>query len=374
MKKIFALALAAIMTASMATVAFAATAGDSKIDGVQVGVAPNSPSTDFETAAAQTKVYVLSDSRAENVVDGGTTGVAVDGSATAVFEGGDRLAIPLVVWDDATSAADGEFKLSDDSVQWYTKDVDYKKATIKTDWKVGEAEVDVELVKFVSATDNIPAGTYVYCAVITLPENDGNKAIDLAGTIQAGTSSTSAKNGNKMDVELSYMPNADNYTITNFSGGSLNTSDGIVSFDQSAGEIDIDFDAAVGTVATFTVDVSSQGKLNMAFNTTFDKEFGAMYNYANLSFINFEGEPAFNKNGTMYIYAEDENTFVYEVTEDGAKAIDATWNEDYEAWEFKTRKLTSYVISDVELDEKTVTEDTSSSTTDGGKDNPDTGR
>ena len=40
----------------------------------------------------------------------------------------------------------------------------------------------------------------------------------------------------------------------------------------------------------------------------------------------------------------------------------------------KTRKLTKYGISDVELDEKTVTEDTSSSTTDGGKDNPDTGR
>lgn len=100
-------------------------------------------------------------------------------------------------------------------------------------------------------------------------------------------------------------------------------------------EIDIDFDAAVGTVATFAVDVSSQGKLNMAFNTDFDKDFGAMYNYANLSFINFEGEPSFNKNGTMYIYAEDKDTFVYEVTEDGAKAIDATWNEDYEAWEFR---------------------------------------
>ena len=117
-----------------------------------------------------------------------------------------------------------------------------------------------------------------------------------------------------------------------------------------------------------------------------------MYNYANLHFITFEGTPSFNKTGTMYIYA-DKETYLYEVTDDGAKAIAALptagaataelaageinglkWNEDYEAWEFKTRKLTSYVLSDVELDEKTVTEDTSSSTTDGGKDNPDTGR
>ena len=75
----------------------------------------------------------------------------------------------------------------------------------------------------------------------------------------------------------------------------------------------------------------------------------------------------------MMVYA-DKDTFIYEATEDGAKEIDATYDEDYEAWVFKTRKLTSYVVSDVELTDKTVTEDHSSSTTDGGKDNPDTGR
>ena len=47
-----------------------------------------------------------------------------------------------------------------------------------------------------------------------------------------------------------------------------------------------------------------------------------------------------------------------------------------DAWRIRTRKLDSFVISDVELDEKTVTEDKddSSSTTDSGKTNPDTGR
>ena len=371
MKKIFALALAAIMTASMATVAFADPAGDGKYDGIAVGLENNG-------TTQQTKVFLLDSSRAENVVDGDTTGVAVDGSTTAVFEGGDRLAIPLVVWDDDKDGADANKGVigSDDDVAWYTKDIDYKKASFKTDWKVGEAEVDFELVKFDGGTlTGLSNDEYVYCAVITLPENNGNKAVELAGTIQAGSSSTTAKKGNAMTVELSYMPQADNYTITNFSGGSLDDkNDGIVSFDKSAGEIDIDFDSDIGTVATFTVDVSSQGKLNMAWNTTFNKEFGKLYDYANLSFINFEGTPSFNKNGTFYLYAEDKDTFVYEVTEEGAKAIDATWNEDYEAWEFKTRKLTSYVLSDVELDEQTVTEETSSSTTDGGKDNPDTGR
>ena len=60
---------------------------------------------------------------------------------------------------------------------------------------------------------------------------------------------------------------------------------------------------------------------------------------------------------------------------EGAEEINGLeWDEDYEAWTFKTRKLENYVISDVELDEKTVTEDKDDTTTDDGKVNPDTGR
>ena len=98
-----------------------------------------------------------------------------------------------------------------------------------------------------------------------------------------------------------------------------------------------------------------------------------MYDYANLDFITFEGKPSFNRTGDFYIYA-DEDAYIYEVTADGAKAVEATWDEDYEAWTFRTRTLSAYAISDVELDEKTVTEDKDDTTTDDGKVNPDTGR
>ena len=78
----------------------------------------------------------------------------------------------------------------------------------------------------------------------------------------------------------------------------------------------------------FEVDVTGQGKLNLKWNTDFNKEFAAMYDYANIDFINFEKEPTFNKNGTVYIYA-DEDEFVYEVTADGAKEIKGLkWDED----------------------------------------------
>ena len=95
-----------------------------------------------------------------------------------------------------------------------------------------------------------------------------------------------------------------------------------------------------------------------------------------MDFVTFEGEPSFNKNGTLYIYAA-EDTFLYKVIDGKLTAVDASYNEDYEAWELKTRSLGEYVISDKEIDLDAVNtedKDDASSTTDGGKENPDTGR
>ena len=273
------------------------------------------------------------------------------------FRPGDTLYIRL---DELNANGDKKIEDEKDDMNVYA------------DWKVGKdlgAEVDVDWVNYSKVAIGTP-DSQIMSVIITLPENETTKVEDLAGTIRVGRTSSAAKKGPAFDLEVSFFSDATLTNTPNFDGGNLPTgSTGIVTFDKEAGEIDIDFD----DIATFTVDVDGQGKLNLAWNTDFDKEFGAMYDYANLHFFNFEGTPAFNKTGTMMVYA-DKDTFIYEATEDGAKEIDATYDEDYEAWVFKTRKLTSYVVSDVELTDKTVTEDNSSSTTDGGKDNPDTGR
>ena len=357
MKKIFALALAALMTASMATVSFAAN-DYAKADAI-VGYGENKTAySDF--------YKINSDNHTTDEADGD-------------LKGGDRIAMPLLVWEDhLTNGTPGEVD-SSDKAAWYTVDVDYdKKVVARAEWKVGEAEVSIERVKFVDTADitalpsGIDDGDYVECLVVTLPENNTNKKADVAGTVRVGRTTSSAKDSiGKADVEFTYYADAtDNADVNK---DLVEGVTGIVDFSNEDGEIDINF----GDVATFTVDVDGQGKLNLAWNTDFDKKFGDMYNYANLEFIKFEGEPSFNKNGSLFIYAENKDTFVYEVTEDGAKAVKAEWNADYDAWEIKTRKLTSYVLSDVELDEKTATEESSkpeSSKPESGKDNPDTGR
>ena len=352
MKKIFALALAAVMTAGMTTVAFADAGDQFPVIGVK-------GTSDYNRA------FVLDD---EDVAAYGL-------DPNVILEGGDKIVIPISV---AVEGANG----SVDASSWFDRSDDFKTSNVKVyaDWDdvEGDAKGDVELkwVEYggpVASEMGANAG-YYYSVVITVPENNGDKLLDLVGKVSVGRTTTAARNAaNSVSIEATFGPDGtDAYypSTTDFDGGILDAGKtGIVSFDKTADEIDIEF----GEQALFTVDVTGQGKLNLAWNTKFDKEFAAMYDYANLDFLTFEGEPAFNRTGDFYIYA-DEDAFVYEVTDDGAKALDATWDEDYEAWKFRTRNLTSYVISDVELDEKTVTEDNTSSTTDGGKENPDTGR
>lgn len=353
MKKIFALALAAVMTAGMATTSFA------YLDNYKLAISVNEDGNANE-------VYVIDDGKAKKAEK--------NDNGDLIFDGGDEVVIPIYQWEDWDKEQGKEHQIDErekNTIAAYTDKDDVKLPKAFATWDEGKADLEVRKVKF----DN---GDYRYAVVVTMPETDGNKVLDLAGTISIGTSKSAAEkySYSKFDLVVSYAPNGvdknEPINVEKYDGGVLTDDIGIVKFDKEAGEIDIEFG---DDTALFTVDVTGQGNLNLAWNVDFNKEFAGMYDYANIDFVSFEGKPSFNKTGTLYIYA-DEDSFIYEVTEDGAKAIKAEWDEDYEAWTFKTRTLKSYAISDVELDEKVVTEDKddASSTTDGGKENPDTGR
>ena len=352
MKKIFALALAAIMTAGMATTSFA------YLDNYKLAISVNKDGNANE-------VYVIDDGKAKKAEK--------NDNGDLIFDGGDEVVIPIYQWEDWDKEQGKEHQIDErekNTIAAYTDKDDVKLPKAFATWDEGKADLEVRKVKF----DN---GDYRYAVVVTMPETDGNKVLDLAGTISIGTSKSTAEkySYSKFDLVVSYAPNGvdknEPINVEKYDGGVLTDDIGIVKFDKEAGEIDIEFG---DDTALFTVDVTGQGNLNLAWNVDFNKEFAGMYDYANIDFVNFEGKPSFNKTGTLYIYA-DEDSFIYEVTEDGAKEIKGLeWDEDYEAWTFKTRTLKSYAISDVELTEKTVTEDKDDTTTDGGKTNPDTGR
>ena len=342
MKKTLALVLAAVMTAGMTTVALA-DAGDKY---VIIGM-------NADGAASYSKdYYVLNSDDVAEVATGKTV------------EGGDEIAIPLVLWTDTDG--DDVPASDNDAFEWYRDTDDVKKPNVYTDWRIGDADAEIRMVKY-------GAGDYRYSVVVTVPENDTNKAIDLEGKIMVGRTKSAAEDGicSTFDLGVTYAPAAEDVKV--YGGETLEAGKtGIYKFDDDS-EIDIEF----GDQALFTVDVTGQGKLNLAWNTDFNKEVADLDKSANMDFVTFEGTPSFNKNGTLYIYA-DKDTYLYQVVDGKLVAIDADYDEDYEAWTFKTRTLGAYVISDKELEEQVITdgdEDASSSTTeDGGKENPDTGR
>ena len=227
---------------------------------------------------------------------------------------------------------------------------------------------------------------YAYWVKISTKESTGTKDIDLVGDISIGRTKSSAK-GNEVTLGVT-LTNTDNANKGDYTDREDDVyiepgERAVVSFaDDASDEFTVEF----GDDARFVFNARGQGKLNLAYNTKYDRDFAYDYDDANIDFINFEGEPTTNRTGTLYIYA-DEDSYIYEVTSKGAKKINgAYYDDDEEAWVIRTRNLTSYAISDKKL--KTVDQmnngsssssgskpgSNSGSGSNNGKPNPDTGR
>lgn len=254
-----------------------------------------------------------------------------------------------------------------------------------------DADIDSATVSWKSNTVTNTQPQYEYWVKITTKDSATTKDIDIVGSIWVGTSKSSAK---KEEDGREDRFRAD-FTLTNSDPGNGNHDEAtdyvsidpgeraVVSFaDDASDEFEVEF----GDDARFVFNARGQGKLNLAYNTKYNKDFAYDYDDANIDFINFEGEPSTNRTGTLYIYA-DEDSYIYEVTSKGAKKINgAYYDDDEEAWVIRTRNLTSYAISDKKL--KTVDQmnngssssssskpgSTSGSGSNNGKPNPDTGR
>lgn len=230
---------------------------------------------------------------------------------------------------------------------------------------------------------------YEYWVKITTKDSATTKDIDVVGSIWVGTSKSSAKK-EKDGSEDKFRAD---FTLTNSDPGNDDYDEAtdyvpiepgeraVVSFaDDASDEFEVEF----GDDAYFVFNARGQGKLNLAYNTKYNKDFAYDYDDANIDFINFEGEPTTNRTGTLYIYA-DEDSYIYEVTSKGAKKINgAYYDDDEEAWVIRTRNLTSYAISDKKLKTVDQMDNGSSSNSSNkpdsnnkpgnGKPNPDTGR
>lgn len=258
--------------------------------------------------------------------------------------------------------------------------------------KVVKADLD-KSIKYESKTITNTTPQYEYWVEISTKSSNSTKENDLVGTLYTGTNKNSAKDGDSFRLEVTLSNQSNNSGDKNDYKDAtdyVTIEDGeraIVSFaDDASDEFEVEF----GDDARFVFNARGQSKLNLAYNTKYDKDFAYDYDDANIDFLTFEGEPTTNRTGTLYIYA-DEDSYIYEVTSKGAKKINgAKYNHDEEAWEIRTRNLTSYAISDKKLKTVDQMENSSSSNSsnkpgnnkpgsnkpgnNNDKPNPDTGR
>ena len=258
----------------------------------------------------------------------------------------------------------------------------------KADEAIADTEADELSKQVVKAVDSSISSTgkagYTYWVEIKTKDSDSTKELDVAGTLYLGTSKNKAedkKNEAGIDFTLSNRVSdynkpgivEDEYTFEADKNGA-------VKFSDDAEEVTLYFGA--NEDAWFTFNAKGQGALNFGYTLKFNKEIADLFPKANIDFISWNAEPATNRTGDLYITA-DEDTFLYEVTENGIKEVKgAKYDEDEGAWHIRTRKLTSYAVSDIELDttvkvegkDEASSNSSTSSKPNGDKHNPDTGR
>ena len=234
-----------------------------------------------------------------------------------------------------------------------------------------------------SSIESVANPGFTYWVEIKTKEDDTTKVLDLAGVLRIGSTKNKAEdttNAFRLDTSLdnrvydngAYVKVVDEWTFKPDSRS-------VVKFDDDADDVTLYF--GENEAAWFEFDARGQSALNLEFTFDFNKEIADLFPKANIDFLTFTSKPATNRTGDLYIVA-DEDTYLYEVTDNGVKEIpNAEYDEKEGAWHIRTRQLGAYAISDTELDTSVKVnskDETSSkpntSKPNGGKNNPDTGR
>lgn len=330
LKKIFALALATLMIASLSSVAAAAT------------------SDDFDAYITHNTEFYVDDEYGKVVKatydDGQSAPLVLNMGQGFSVEPGQTIYIPIV----------GSAK--DDS-----KVKSYK---VVTDWRVGKlsSNPDIALVKTYEDVDEdgnaTGSGVYQYCVKLKLPTASATGSYDLNGTIKVAKSTTKAKD---LTEDLYVTLNATIEYRSDDTQGSgdyrVNNSRPVIIFDKDDSDAEITW-GEDDSLAMFEVNVGGQSKLNLAMSTVPDDKIIGNYD-ASINFVNFTHSPSFSRTGTLYLYA-DEDTYLYEVIDGKVRELtSAEYDEGYSAWTIKTRKLGSYAISDKKLKGSSVSSSSS---------------
>ena len=346
MRKALSLVLAVVMVLGMATVAFAATERP-KLSLDLTGMTTDPSKTD-------------------------------KGIGATAAQYGKTIYIPIV-FDEATNGyVVGDYLKVDTANSEYVKDV-ANGLKVKVSYDMGKEFVSGTPTVVTKKATNLNLNDYVYyLAVKTVDAPDETDTNDVIMYVDLNT--------NSQDIAVTIALDNGTLDIDTDLGFAIETEESsIISFDEIdyTDPIDISFD---DDYAIFTVNAKGESDKALYFDYEVNQAVLDANPTANIDFLRFKDAPSFYKSGIMAITC-DADAFVYQITEDNeVVALQGEYNKETEMFEFRTRTLGYYAISDVELvdgaapvvDGDDVIDEVPSAseaptTDDGTKDNPDTG-
>ena len=366
MKKIFALALAASMVASMAAVSFAAV-------GPTATGSDGDPTMKYDTKAyfpvvdAYGPLTYDADDKAldSGVVEYGETAyyILVEGQVSGTLSkdnNGDAVTSyteALVTESETVSSL--KVKASWEEGKGLVKDISIVKKKVSNDATSDTAYTDEDGNPYKSINTLLGddfgyvADKYYYFIAIDTTSSTSTSDADIIGTLTLSKSKHPKVDDLDLDIALNvgWENNYNDYSDLNVTSSTVSGLKAETYYAMKFNyddEVDIEFDDD----SIFTVDVSGQSKLLVYFDTKFNSKIAAKYPLAEFNFWNGNGAK-FNRVGEMFIpVKEDYAQFLYQLNADGtlSEVPGAEYDKYDEGFYFNTRVLGTYVISDMELD------------------------
>lgn len=182
---------------------------------------------------------------------------------------------------------------------------------------------------------------FKYFAVIQTVGWVGTAGQDLYGTIKA--IKRTAGNMMAAETKILFVPVA-YATIMAGSAFELDNTAPVVDFAYVEDEAEMLF----GSAASFTVNVRDQDKLFLGYSMRPDLNLLAQNPNADIIYIDFLAKPSFNRIGDLRFFSFTGKYF-YTFEEGKLEKLAVVYDKEYDAFLIKTRRLSTYVISDVPL-------------------------
>ena len=238
----------------------------------------------------------------------------------------------------------------------------FENIKIKTSFEMGEELV--ESVKLVKINIGWDVPYYQYCIALKIADKETFSDADIIGTITIDRKAVK-KNGVEISAkadehdldfnlcvlpEFNYIENEDNYLITGKNSSySFEYDEAYALKFKCDEEVELEFgDKESGlNEGVFTVDVSGQGKIFLKWNTEPNEALAAANQGVDMHFVNFN-DVKFNRAGE-FVYEMEDGIAAYVIHDGVVTKMADCYDETEEAFVFRTNVLCNYVFANAEL-------------------------